>query len=331
MDFSDKLIDEIRSVSPRLRVERQFPKVPQKVWANTDILYTGNLLPDIAAAPRLRWVQLHSAGMDHIADHPIMQAKQIQITTASGVHATQMAEFALAMMLAFTYKLPTLFDLKSRAEWRTKRQDAPDEDLFQPTELRGQTLGIVGYGSVGRELARISCGMGMVVLATKRDLMNLTDEDGYYESGIGDPTGDLPSRLYPPEAVGSMARESDFLVVTLPLTDGTRHAVNKAILSEMKPNAALINVGRGGVIDEKALVDALMAKQIAGAALDVFEEEPLPPTSPLWKMDNVIISPHVSGASARYHEKAAAVFVENLQRFLEGRALLNRVKREHGY
>jgi phosphoglycerate dehydrogenase-like enzyme len=148
---------------------------------------------------------------------------------------------------------------------------------------------------------------------------------------MGDPNAEIPDRLYPPEALASMARECDFLVLTLPLAEGTRHIVNEAVLSAMKPTAVLVNVGRGGTVDEAALINALAANKIAGAGLDVFEEEPLPPGSPLWNMDNVIISPHVSGTSAHYHEKAAALFMANLERYLEKRPLLNRVKRDHGY
>jgi phosphoglycerate dehydrogenase-like enzyme len=128
-----------------------------------------------------------------------------------------------------------------------------------------------------------------------------------------------------------MARECDFLVLIAPLTDDTRHMVNAAVLKQMKKNAVLINVGRGAVVDEAALIEALQARRIAGAGLDVFEQEPLPPDSPLWKLDNVIISPHVAGSSVTYDDKAAELFAENLQRYLDGRPLLNRVHREHGY
>jgi len=120
-------------------------------------------------------------------------------------------------------------------------------------------------------------------------------------------------------------------VITVPLTPDTRHSINEDVMGAMKPTAVLVNVSRGSVIDELALISALAAGKIAGAGLDVFEEEPLPSTSPLWNMDNVIISPHVSGNTARYHEKAAAVFAENLERYLEKRSLLNRLNRDQGY
>lgn len=332
MDFSDQLIDEIRSVSPQLQVERHFPKVPDKAWANVEILYTSTRVPDPTQAPHLRWIQLHSAGVDHLAGLPIMQTEDVIITSSSGIHAVQMSEYCLGMMLAFNYKIPTMMRQQARSEWRTRRGEGGEGELiFNPHELRGQTLGIAGYGSIGRELARMASALGMKVLASKRNLMNLDDDEGYREPGTGDPTGDIPDRLYPAEALGSMARECDFLVLTLPITESTRHSVNAEVFQQMKPNAVLINVGRGGVVDEKALVEALQAKKIAGAALDVFEQEPLPPTSPLWKLENVIISPHVSGMSVDYHRKAAALFIENLHRYLENRPLLNRVDRESGY
>ena len=331
MDFSDELIGEIRDASPRLRVERYFPKVPDKTWSSAEILYTGRIFPTPEQAPHLRWIQLHSAGVDGAIDQPILQAKDIEVTSASGIHATQMAEFALGMMLAFNLKLRRMIESQARAEWVPRLSDRSDStDVFLPRELRTQTLGIHGYGSIGRELARQASCLGMRVLATKHNLMRLAD-DGYREPNTGDPTGDIPARLYPAEAIASMARESDYLVLTVPLTPATRHSINETVLNAMKPTAVVINLARGGVVDETALIHALTNKKIGGAALDVFEQEPLPPESPLWKLSNVIISPHVSGASTRYHEKAAALFVENLQRYLANEPLFNRVQRENGY
>jgi phosphoglycerate dehydrogenase-like enzyme len=204
-------------------------------------------------------------------------------------------------------------------------------NVFNPHPLRGKTVGIVGYGNIGRELARAADALGMTVLATKRDVMHPADDDSYHEAGTGDPEGEIPRRLYPPQALGSMAKECDFLVVTSPLTDETRHMVNAAVLKQMKKTAILINVGRGAVVDEAALIEALQAGRIGGAALDVFEQEPLPPESPLWKMENVIIAPHVSGSSAVYEDKLIDLFEENLQRYFDGRPLLNRVHRDRGY
>jgi len=327
MNFSDDIMAQLRAVSPRYHIERHFPNVPESAIAEAEVLYTLGYFPDPARAPRLRWIQTHSAGIDHAASQPIMQAEDVDITTSSGIHATPMAEYCLMMMLAFAYKLPLMLRLQGRAEWPDKQHKA-----FAPRELRGLTVGIVGYGSVGRELARLADGVGMTVLAAKRDLKHPElPEDKYQEAGIGDPTGEIPARLYPPEALASMAAECDFLVLIAPLTGDTRHLVGEDVLNTMKKTAVLINVARGSVVDEKALISALAAGKIAGAALDVFEEEPLSATSPLWQMENVIISPHIAGNSSRYHEKAAALFAENLQRYIEKRPLLNRLERKRGY
>jgi phosphoglycerate dehydrogenase-like enzyme len=331
IDFSDEIMNDIRAVSPRLHVERHYPKVPDKVWSTVDIMYSTSQLPEPEQVPRLRWVQLHSAGIDNLRTHPLMLADNVRFTTSSGIHAVQMAEYCLGMMLAFNLKIPTMLKYQARSEWQNRPPNSSDaHDLYNPHELRGQTLGIAGYGSIGRELARIARAMGMTVLATKRDLMNLRDDD-FTEPGTGDPTGDIPDRLYPAEALASMVRECDFVVSTLPLTDATEHQFNAAVLAQMKPTAVLINVGRGGVIDEAALIEALTHGKIAGAGLDVFEQEPLPPESPLWKLENVIISPHVSGASVNYHRKAANLFIENLHRFLQGEPLMNEVGKQRGY
>lgn len=326
MDFSDVLMERIRAVSPRLKVERHAPNVPERAWADAEILYTLHTFPTPVQAPRLRWIQLHSAGVDHAVKEPIVQAEDVEVTTSSGIHATQMAEYCLAMMLAFEYQIPRMLALKEKAEWPANRAK-----IFAPFALRDQTVGIIGYGVIGRELARLADALGMRVLATKRDAMRPELDDAYFEAGTGDPAGELPARIYPPQALSSMVKECDYVVVTLPTTAATHHLVNADVLKAMKKTAVIVNVGRGSVIDEAELVSALAAERIRGAALDVFETEPLPSSSPLWNQDNVIISPHVSGNTTRYHEKAAALFVENLGRYLEKRPLLNVLKRDLGY
>jgi phosphoglycerate dehydrogenase-like enzyme len=326
MDFSDDLLERLRAVSDRIQVERHHPDVPASAYKDVEVLYTLRNFPEPEQAPHLRWIQLHFAGLDSMIHRPIAQAEDVEITSASGIHAVPIAEYCMAMMLAWEYKLPKMFEFKQKAHW----PENPNT-VFRPKTLRDQTLGIVGYGSIGRELARLADQFGMKVLATKRNLLNTTDDDGYAEAGTGDPTGDIPERLYPPEALGTMVKDCDFLVVTVPLTPDTRHLINADILGKMKKSAFLINIARGSVIDEAALISTLAAEKIAGAALDVFEEEPLPSSSPLWNLDNVIISPHVSGNNTRYNERAAALFEENLRRYVEKRPLLNRLERTRGY
>ncbi|MEO8393442.1 MAG: D-2-hydroxyacid dehydrogenase [Chloroflexota bacterium] len=326
MNFSDAIITRLREVSPRLHVERLYPTVPDKAWSNVDILFTSNIFPKPEQAPNLRWIQLYSAGINHAISEPILSADNVEVTTASGIHATPMSEFSLAMMLAFTYKLPQILGYQAQSQWVADR-----DSIFAPIPLRGRTLGIVGYGNIGRELARAADALGMTGLATKRDVMHPADEDSYHEVGTGDPEGEIPLRLYPPQALASMARECDFLVVTTPLTDATRHMVDATVLKAMKKTAVIINLARGAVIDEAALITALQEHRIGGAALDVFEQEPLPADSPLWKLDNVILSAHISGSVINYDDRAAVLFAENLQRYLDGQPLLNRVHLERGY
>lgn len=327
MDFSDEIMAQLRDVSPRLEIERHYPDVPESVWEETEVLYTMRHFPDPERAPRLRWIQLHYAGMERVITKPIVQqANDVEVTSASGIHSTHMAEFCLTMMLAFMYQLPRMMKQKAQAEWGDKPYD-----VFNPHGLRGLTVGIVGYGSIGRELARLAHNMGMTILASKRDLLGGMEDTGYALEGTGDPEGDLPERMYPPEAIASMASECDFLVLTVPLTEKSRHMVNEDVFNAMKPTAYLINVARGGVVDEDALISAIAAEEIAGAALDVFEEEPLPPSSPLWNLDNIIISPHISGNATNYHERTAELFITNLHRYVENRPLLNALNRDEGY
>lgn len=326
MDFSDEIMQELRDISPRLEITRHWPNVPDSAWAETEVLYSMRHFPEPEQAPRLRWIQLHFAGIERALRQPIVQAEDVEVTSGSGIHAVQMAEYCLGMMLAFHYQIPLMLRYKAQVAWPDDRYDT-----FAPHALRDLTLGIVGYGSIGRELARMADALGMVVLATKRDLKNTGEGYAYRTPGTGDPDGDIPERLYPPEALATMARDCDFLVVTAPYTEDTHHLVDETVLKAMKKTAVLVNVARGALVDQAALVSALAAEQIGGAALDVFEEEPLPSGSPLWNLDNVIISPHVSGNSSRYHEKAADLFAENLRRYLDNQPLLNRYERSKGY
>jgi phosphoglycerate dehydrogenase-like enzyme len=202
--------------------------------------------------------------------------------------------------------------------------------LFLPDEIRGRTLGILGYGSIGREIARLAKAFGMKVLASKRDAKRI-DHQGYTLPGTGDPDGTVLDRIYPGEATKMMVSECDYVVVTLPETPATKHSVDESVFRAMKPNCFLINVGRGAVIQEDDLIMALRKAWIAGAGLDVFEAEPLSADSPLWKMENVLITPHISGFTPQYDVRAAAIFEENLRRYIAEEPLLNVVDRSLGY
>lgn len=325
--FPNELLDKIRAVSSDIRLE-VVPLVDRR-WpagrsTDAEVIYALDDLPSLEQAPKLRWVQAHWAGVDHLRDHPIWNST-ILLTNASGIHAPNMAQYVMAQLLAWAHRTPRWFYYQARGEWPPNRWEK-----FVPDELRGKTLGIAGYGSIGREVARLASCFGMRVLATKRDARRLEDE--HYEiAGAGDREGSVAARIYPGEATRSMVAECDYVVIALPLTARTRYLFDEQMFRAMKPTAFLVNVGRGDIVNERDLIQALKKGWIAGAGLDVFSTEPLPADSPLWKMENVIISPHVSGFTRAYDERAVDLFVENLRRYQAGQPLLNVVNREEGY
>jgi phosphoglycerate dehydrogenase-like enzyme len=232
------------------------------------------------------------------------------------------------VLLALAHRVPRMVEWRARGGWPDDLERWP---LFVPVEVRGATLGIIGYGSIGRELARITrTAFGMTVLACKRDPRRREDA-GYALPGTGDPAGAFPEAWYPPEKVDELLARSDVVVMCAPLTPATRQMIGARELAAIKPGAFFVNVGRGATVDEAALAQALRAGRLAGAAVDVFAEEPPPRGHPLYALDNVIVSPHVSGFLPSYDDKCADLFAENLRRFLAGRPLLNLVERALGY
>ena len=329
MPVADNLLARLNELAPRVKanlIPAQKPEdVPAEVWSRTEVLYTNRIIPTAEQAPKLRWIQFHWAGVDHALDAPILKKPGMMATTLSGAAASQMGEYVLEMLLSLGHRLPDILAYQKRAEWPRDRWER-----FLPAELRGSTVGIVGYGSIGRQIARLLQPFGATVLATKKDLMNPRDT-GYTPADMGDPEGDLVNRLYPPEALRSMLKDCDFVVITVPKTQRTIGMIGAAEIAAMKPTAFLVDVCRGGVVDHAALIPALKDRKIAGAALDVYPEEPLPVDSPLWKLPNVILTPHISGNTVHYNERAIDLFIENLQRYLNSLPLYNLIDLERGY
>jgi phosphoglycerate dehydrogenase-like enzyme len=328
MPFPQPLIDKLSRVSPTLAITQREARSAEEIAdivGDMEVIYAMQALPLLENASNLRWIQLHSAGADSILQHPLYLQSDVTFTTANGIHAIPSAEYVLAQMLAFAHHLPKMFEDKANSTW-----PAGKWKLYMPSELYGATLGIVGYGSIGRHIARLAQAFGMDILAIKRNVRRLTTER-YVYSEIGDPEGELPDRIYPPEALHSFLKECDYVVLTVPLTSQTRHLIDAAALSMMKPGAILINIARGDVVDQQALVTALTQGTIGGAVLDVFSEEPLPAESPFWQLPNVIISPHISGFTPRYDERATDIFAENLRRYVAEESLLNVVNRDLEY
>ncbi len=300
MDISDLVREEQRGDAPaksKLDV----------LLAEAEIFF--GWLPDnfMVRTPRLKWAQLMSAGADRWLNTGIMESSVI-LTNVSGIHATPISEFVLGLMLMCVKQAPLCFQLKQAKEWRR----------VTPSVLRGKTVGVVGLGSIGREVARLTKAFGMRVLATRRSAKG-TERARYVDI------------MFPPGQLAHLLAESDFVVIAVPLTHETRKLIGEKELRAMKPTAYLINIARGGIIDEAALIHALEENWIAGAGLDVFATEPLPVTSRLWELPNVILSPHISGGHEDYMIRATDVFVENLRRYLNGQKLRNVVDKKKGY
>jgi len=327
--LAEDLIKKLKDVSPLLNITvlpaKSHQEIDSEVWKKTEILITERVLPIPEKAPALQWIQFNYAGIDFAINEEITHREGLRITTLSGAAAPQVAEFVLTMMLALSHKLPSLIKFQMNHEW------PPDRFVrFTPRELRSSTVGLVGYGSIGREVARILTPFGIKILACKKNVMR-TQDQGYIVDGLGDPNGDLFSRLYPYQAVKSMLKECDFVVISVPRTKDTYQLIAEDEFSVLKPTAYLIDVSRGGIVKNSALKSALQEKKIAGAALDVFEQEPLPKDHPLWDTPNLIISPHIAGVSLQYNERSVNLIVENLKRYLNNTNLLNTFDEDLGY
>jgi len=294
-------------------------------YPETEVLYTIQTPTLWSPEWQLTWIQLHYAGVDHVRFDILPE--HVEITTASGVNSTAIAEHTFTLILALQRRIPDILALQSEKSWpdiRTRWH------TFARPLLQGSTIGILGYGSIGREVARMAKAFGMAVLAYKRN-PTIREDKGFIASGTGDPGGTLPDAYYDPEHLLDMMAECDVVVNSLPATPATRKLITAESFGAMKPTSLFINIGRGTTVDEEALIGAIETGQISGVGLDVFATEPLPPDSPLWTYDNVIISPHVGGFFAQYDDTAMELFCENVGRYLAGRHLLNRTDRNLGY
>jgi phosphoglycerate dehydrogenase-like enzyme len=316
-ELSQDQLDRIRAVSPRLLVTyhpyivQETPRDLPERLADVEVLLTYHARFEMAAAPKLRWVQLAGDGIDYLRGAPILSS-DVTITNAR-LFAGPIAEYAIATMVMLTRMLP-----KALQEFQRERRWPRDHwSEYAGSELAGKTLAILGHGSIGRQLARVAQAMDMVVIGTRRSVTAPTVENGV--------------EVFPPAAQSEVMARADFVVVCLPLTSETEGAIGESELRLMKPSAYLIAVGRGRVIDEAALLRSLREGWIAGAALDVFAQRPLPPDSPLFDLPNVILTPHMSGISANYFERMVDLFCDNLRRYLAGEPLLSRVDKEKGY
>jgi phosphoglycerate dehydrogenase-like enzyme len=268
--------------------------------------FRSEALPDAwPAADSLRWVHASSAGVNHVLSDAVV-ASDVMVTNSRGIFDEPMAEYVLALALALAKDLPTTLGLQRERRWRHRETE----------RLGGRRALVAGTGPIGRAIGRKLAAAGMAVTGLGRQAKG------------SDP--DLGSVL-PMERLAEGLAEADYVVLAAPLTDLTRGMMDAAALGTMKPTARLINVGRGQLVVQKDLVAALTAGRIAGAALDVFADEPLPESSPLWGMANVIVSPHMSGDVVGWRSELVALFHDNLSRYLDGRPLRNVVDKRRGY
>jgi phosphoglycerate dehydrogenase-like enzyme len=278
--------------------------------ADAEVLFfwrpeAGLLEPAWPNARELRWIQSASAGVNSVL-FPALVESEVVLTNARGVFDEPIAEYVLGLVIAFAKGFPATFDDQRRREWEYR--------LTEP--VAGKQLLVVGPGPIGRAVGRVARALGMQVSAVGR---TPRDGDGLFGTVRG------RERLH--EALA----EADYVVDTMPLTDATRHMFDSAAFAAMRPSARFVNVGRGATVDQTALLEALREGQLAGAALDVFEEEPLPEDSPLWEMSNVIISPHMAGDVEGWEDEVVLLFAGNLRRWIAGEPLRNVVDKRLGH
>jgi glyoxylate/hydroxypyruvate reductase len=317
LDYAPDLLPPVRYPNDHRGVEdfKRSPEDERRWWemiSAAEVLYgipgdsPDGLASLVRHASALRWVQATSAGAgEQVAAAGLSAAdlNRVTVTSAAGVHAGPLAEFALLGLLAFAKGLPRLLDDQRARRW----------GHYPVGELAGGTLLIVGLGQIGAEVARLASGFGMRVIGLNR-------------GGTGEwPYVDHVAAI---ATLHEWLPRADAIVVSVPLTPETAGLIDAGAITRIKPGATFVNVGRGGVVDEGALIEALRSERLAGAALDVFATEPLPAESPLWELPNVLLSPHTTGLSWHEDERIVSLFVENLGRYLRGEPLRNRVDPE---
>ena len=261
----------------------------------TDILVALGISNELLSqAHRLKWIHCLITGTDNFERLPFFISKrdEVLLTSSRGIHGPQMSEMAIMFMIALNRQLPKLIENQKKRIWQK----------WSSPVLFGKTVGIFGFGSIGGAIAEKCKIFGMTVYGIKRSPSN----------------NNFVDRFFSPDELGEAISQVDYFISVAPSTESTRGAINHGILSKMKPSAYFINMGRGDVVDENALIDHLKNNRIAGAALDTFQQEPLPKDSPLWDMDNVMLTPHIGGLSDIYAHQALDVFRHNLKLFLDG-------------
>jgi phosphoglycerate dehydrogenase-like enzyme len=307
--------DRLRAEFPQLDIT-QIPSgdhLSQEL-ADATVLFGGSFGPEhLREAKQLRWIHSPAAAV-HDLLIPELVNSEIILTNAREVHGVVVAEQVMAMMFALARRIPESVRFQVKRTWG---QEILSQEHRIPHELGGATLGLVGLGSIGRNVASRASAMGMKVIAVREHADR--------------PKPEHINEVLPTSQLDKLLSRSDYVVLSPPVTPATRGMIGRAELAAMKRDGYLINVGRGPLVDEAALIEALRSRQIAGAALDVFDQEPLPPESPLWDLENLLITPHTGGMTNKMWDRHYTVFADNLRRFLSGQSLLAVVDKRVGY
>ena len=309
--FTERLLREF----PNLKVTHldSYDRIEDEI-GDAEVVLAWSIRPEqFIAAGKLRWIHSPAAAV-HQFMFPELIKSDVILTNAREVHGPVVAEHVIAIIFALAKNIPEAVRLQGKHMWG---QESIWRSQSRPRELAGATLGLVGLGSIGGEVAKRAAALAMRVLAVREN-----------------PTKEVPegvTQVYAPAHLPTLLEKSDYVVLAAPLTPSTRQLINAERLSQMKSHACLINVGRGPLIDEIALAAALRNHQIGGAALDVFEQEPLPSESPLWDLENLLITPHTAGLTEKLWDRHYELFTENLRRYLAKQPLLAVVDKEKGY
>lgn len=306
------------------RLSREFPQLQiaqrtsydgiEEDLRDAEVIFTISLRPEqLATTRKLRWIHAPTAAVHQLL-FPELVRSDVVVTNSREVHGPVVAEHVMALIFALAKKIPQAVKFQQQHTWG---QEAIWNDGVNPREIAGATLGLIGVGSIGGRVAQMASALGMRVIAVREHVEKGTPE------GVDE--------VFAPVALDQMLQESDYVVLAAPLISATQRLFNAERFAAMKPESCLINVGRGPQVDEAALAEALRTRRIAGAALDVFEREPLPPDSPLWGIDNLLITPHTAGLTEKLWHRHYDLFSDNLRHYLAREPLRFVVDKQKGY
>ncbi len=328
--LGEQFVDLIREVSPRLDVSQVYTRNIEgdggfrdedwhkkegdeldALFAEAEVLFTFRFpVAWLATATRLKWIQLASAGSDFYQREGLfVQRPDLLLTTASGVHEVPISEHILASILHFSRGINTAVRNQATHKWESYRGD----------EVQGKMVCFVGYGPIARRAATLCQALGMRVTSVRASIAE--QQPGF----------EAVERFYPPADLNQVLAEADYVVLAAPRTTQTENIISAPQLDSMKETAVLVNISRGALVDEPALIHALREGKIKGAALDVFTEEPLPESSPLWELPNVLVTPHIAGSNPHYDERVTKLFIDNLCRYMANEPMRNVVDKNRGY